>query len=394
MPQCRAAPKPRMAKKGRQTLGKMRILHMTPPEIHNGVYQYLFNHMKYIDKDKYQFEFLTRNKAGLMETKEYRQYHFNVWAFENTQRDSEEGLRREITRILDDGFDAIHLHTSMWRGFLIEEIAMEMKIPQVIVHSHSTGADFALQEERDRLLQIHEAYKKQFCMEMATDVCACSRLAGEWLYGEQIPKSQIKILPNAVEAEKYHFNPGKRKQVRDRLGLDDRVIVGNVGRYSYQKNQEFLIRAFAKARGRNNKLFLILMGQGELKGQYAGLIDRLGIADCAMCMGWQEHVEDYLQAFDLFCLPSHFEGLSICAVEAQAAGLNCYLSDTLAEETRITDLAAFLPLTEEIWVEALAGAKMSADRAWYDGIIAAQGYDIRSAAGKLMGIYGGKETIK
>ena len=83
-----------------------------------------------------------------------------------------------------------------------------------------------------------------------------------------------------------------------------------------------------------------------------------------------------------------------CAVEAQAAGLNCYLSDTLAEETRITDLAAFLPLTEEIWVEALAGAKMSADRAWYDGIIAAQGYDIRSAAGKLMGIYGGKETIK
>lgn len=247
-------------------MGKMRILHMTPPEIHNGVYQYLFNHMKYIDQDRYQFEFLTRNKPGLMETKEYGQYHFNVWSFENTQRHSEEGLRKEIVRILDHGFDAIHLHTSMWRGFLIEEIAMEMGIPQVIVHSHSTGADFILREERDRLLKIHETYKKQFCMEMATDVCACSRLAGEWLYGEQIPKERIRILPNAVEVEKYHFHPKKRKQVRDRLGLDDRVIVGNVGRYSYQKNQAFLIKTFAKARQKNKKLFLILMGQGLPSG--------------------------------------------------------------------------------------------------------------------------------
>lgn len=368
-------------------MGKMRILHMTPPEIHNGVYQYLFNHMKYIDRGKYQFEFLTRNKAGLMETKEYRQYHFNVWSFENTQRDSEEGLRREIVRILDHGFDAIHLHTSMWRGFLIEEIAMEMGIPQVIVHSHSTGADFILREERNRLLKIHETYKKQFCMEMATDVCACSRLAGEWLYGEQIPRDLIKILSNAVEVEKYHFNPEKRKQVRGRLGLDDRVIVGNVGRYSYQKNQEFLIRAFAKACRKNRKLFLVLIGQGELKGQLVRLIDELGIAGSAVCMDWQEHVEDYLQAFDLFCLPSHFEGLSICAVEAQAAGLRCLVSDTLAEETKITGLVEFLPLMEEVWTDVLAETRIDKDRKWYDHEIAAHGYDIKSAAVKLMGLY-------
>lgn len=368
-------------------MSEIRILHMTPPEINNGVYQYLFNHMKYIDQSRYRFEFLTRNKAGLMGTKEYQQYHFKVWSFENTQRDSEDGLRKEIFRILDHGFDAIHLHTSMWRGFLIEEVAMEMGVPQVIVHSHSTGADFVSQKERDRLLKIHEEYKQQFNMKMATDVCACSRMAGEWLYGEQIPKEQIKLLPNAVEVEKYHYDPEKRKRVRDRMGLNDRVVVGNVGRYSYQKNQEFLIRAFAKARRKNRKLFLVLMGQGELKGQLVRLIDEMGIADCAVCMDWQEHVEDYLQAFDVFCLPSRFEGLSICAVEAQAAGLDCYLSDTLAEETKITDLVEFLPMKEEVWTDMLAGCKASTDRAWYDDIIAGHGYDIRSAAEKLTGIY-------
>lgn len=105
---------------------KIRILHMTPPEINNGVYQYIFNHMQFIDQNRYQFEFLTRNKAGLVKTKEYQKYRFNIWSFENTERDGREGLRREIIGILRNGFDAVHLHTSIWRGFLIEETAMEM----------------------------------------------------------------------------------------------------------------------------------------------------------------------------------------------------------------------------------------------------------------------------
>ena len=100
-------------------------------------------------------------------------------------------------------------------------------------------------------------------------------------------------------------------------------------------------------------------------------------------------MEDYLQAFDLFCLPSHFEGLSICAVEAQAAGLRCLVSDTLAEETKVTSLVEFLPLTEEVWADVLAETKASAGRAWYDDMIAVQGYDIRSAAGKLTAVYTG-----
>lgn len=63
-----------------------RILHMTPPEINNGVYKYLFNHMKYINQSEYQFEFLTRNKEDLMKSKEFHEYHFPIWSFTNTER--------------------------------------------------------------------------------------------------------------------------------------------------------------------------------------------------------------------------------------------------------------------------------------------------------------------
>lgn len=372
-------------------MSKIRILHMTPPEINNGVYKYILNHMQYIDQNRYQFEFLTRNKKALMETKEYQKYHFNIWSFENTERDGREGLRREIIRILSNGFDAIHLHTSVWRGFLIEQIAMELGISQVIVHSHSTGVDFATKEDRDRILAIHEEYKQQFNMNMATDVCACSKLAGEWLYGEQIPKKRIRILPNAIDVEKYHFNLEKRKFMRDKLGLKGRVVIGNVGRYSYQKNQEFLVRAFTKAQQKNNKLFLMLIGQGELKEYLKNLIKKLGVKDSAICLDWQENIEDYLQAMDVFCLPSHFEGLSICAIEAQAAGLKCYVSDTLSKETRITDLVEYLPLDESIWENILIGAQKDNDRKWVDDEIVRHGYDIRSAAGKLVEVYRGRK---
>lgn len=368
-------------------MGKIRILHMTPYEINNGVYRYIFNHMEYIDQDKYRFEFLTRNKDGLTGTEEYKKHRFNIWHFENTQRGNMDGLRGEISRILGNGFDALHLHTSTWVGFLIEEIAMEIGIPQVIVHSHSTGIDCASDVERARLLEVHEKYKRQFSMDMATDVCACSRLAGEWLYGENIPRERVKILPNAIDVEKYHFNPEKRKRIRSKLGINDRVVVGTVGRYSYQKNQEFLIRAFAKAYRKNRSLFLVLIGQGELKGYLSALINELGVGGSAVCMDWQENVCDYLQAFDVFCLPSRFEGLGISAIEAQAAGLECYVSDNVPDEAAVTGMVKYLPLEEEIWEKAIAESRINGEREWHDREIAGKGYDIRNAAEMLAKIY-------
>lgn len=364
-----------------------KILHMTPPDINNGVYKYVFNQMKYIDQSRYRFGFLTRNEKDLMATKEYQQYHFNIQSFQNTERESKGGLREEITHILSQGYDTIHLHTSIWRGFLIEEIAMELKIPQVIVHSHSTGIDFSSQEDRDRLFRIHEQYKSAFDMSKATDICACSELAGEWLYGSQIPRNLIKIMPNAIEVEKYHFQPEVRRELRNKLGLSNRVVIGNVGRYCYQKNQEFLVKAFSKAYKNNKNIFLLLIGEGELQEEIRKLVVKLGIEDSVLCLNWQENVEEYLQIMDTFCLPSHFEGLPISVIEAQAAGLPCYVADTITREVKITDLVTFLPLIEEEWQYILEQSNINNNREHFDDEISKNGYDVRNAAVKLEQLY-------
>lgn len=366
---------------------RKRILHMTPPIINNGVYKYIFSHMEYIDRDRFRFEFLTRNAKALEATEECRKYGFPIQSFCNTERNGEEDLRKEIMEILSRGYDAIHLHTSFWRGFLIEQIAMEMNVPKVIVHSHSTWVDVRDDKKREEMIEIHNAYKEKFDFRYATDVCACSRLAGDWLFGDRIPKEKIQILPNAIDVEKYSFRPEIRTRLRKKMNWEDRVVIGSVGRYCYQKNQEFLIRAFAEAREYNKKLFLLLIGGGELRDALKKQIAELGLKDDACCLNWQDNVQDYFQAMDVFCLPSLFEGLAITSVEAQAAGLKCLLSDTISAEAKVTELAEFLPLQEQIWAEEMAKSVPAESRGRRDTEIERAGYDIRTAVKKLERLY-------
>ena len=365
----------------------MKILHMTPPEVQNGVYQYIFNHMPFIDQTRYEFSFLTQAEEELQATEEYKQYHFPIYRLNSVQRNGREKFEREIRKILSRGFDVIHLHTSAWRGFLIEETAMELKIPKVIVHSHSSGIDFVDENRRKEILRDHEYYRERFSMEYATDVCACSRPAAEWLFSEKIPRDRIRILPNAVDVKKFRYHRALRNEMRRKLGVEDRVVIGHVGRYSFTKNQEFLVRCFTKAYKRNPKLYLILIGQGENIAAVRKLVEELGMKEHIRCYGWMENIPDFLQAMDVFCLPSKFEGLPISVVEAQAAGLRCLISEEVTRETDLTGLAGFLPLEQEPWVEALADAEIDTDRSWQDDSLYRAGYSMEASCSKLIQLY-------
>lgn len=364
-----------------------KILHMTPPDINNGVYRYIFNHMQFMDDQRFQHAFLTKGAEELRNTYEYEKYGFEVYELNGTQRDNVEEFRREIIGILKNGFDIIHLHTSSWRGFMIEEIAMERHLPRVIVHSHSTGIDENDFKAREERIRVHEAFKHQFSMKYATDVWACSSLAADWLYGSQIPRNRIQILPNAIETERYRFSTERRRQMRQKLNLTDRIVIGNIGRYTFQKNQEFLISAFAEAHKIKPELYLLCIGEGELLPQLRELICSLEIANSVFCLEWQKNIEDYLQAMDIFCLTSRFEGFPISVIEAQTAGLRCLVSDMVTREIEITDLVTFLPLTQDRWVQEILNSDNQYPRKGRDMEAAHAGYDIRLAVKKLETLY-------
>ncbi len=356
---------------------KIRILHMTPPIINNGVYKYIFTLLKYIDKSRFEFDFLMQNPQELMRTNEYRKYKFGIRSFTTTQREDPGKFRKEIYDILSDGYEILELHTSYWRGFMIEEIAMEMGIHKVIVHSHSSGLDNNEPAERAQQLMLHEKFKKEFTCKLATDFWACSREAGEWLFGEQIPRERIRYVRNAIEADKFVFDEELRNQKRRELGLEHCFVIGNTGRFEYQKNHEFLLKVFADVREKIPNAKLLLAGEGELLQKMKKLSLQLGVANDVIFLGWREDVNELLQAMDLYVQPSLFEGLALVLIEAQTTGLSCIVSGTVSKESDITGNCIFSELDHKKWTVRIIDAyqNKTARRSWHEEVRKA-GYDI------------------
>ena len=109
-------------------------------------------------------------------------------------------------------------------------------------------------------------------------------------------------------------------------------IRDSVGRFSQVKNHRFLIDIFEKILIHSGKDFhplLVLIGTGDLQSEIIELCRFKGLNDCVKFLGARNDVDRLLQAMDAFVLPSIYEGFPVAAIEAQAAGLPCFLSDSI-----------------------------------------------------------------
>lgn len=368
----------------------IKVLHLTSAYRVGGIDTYIFSHYKYMNRDRFQFTFMTRN-GGLQDAEQFQEFSYDVKLLPTTAAGDRELFIKRVREILMEGYDVLHLHTSYWTGFLIEEIAKEVGIPKIIVHSHNTSiADVSEPEERKILLKQHEAVKKEFSLDLATDFCACSWKAADWLFGPQIPREKIRIMKNAIEVERFQFNPKARKQIRAELGLENMLVLGSAGRLAYQKNPEFLIEVFGKIRKEHKNAKLLMIGDGELRKDVERQIQRIGLEDAVLLLGWKTNVEDYLQAMDCFLLPSRFEGNPISLIEATASGLPCVIADTITEEAVISNTIHRISLDISGWFSTLEEIlNKPIDRLRGTETARAAGYDVKQQAKVLEGLYEG-----
>lgn len=141
------------------------------------------------------------------------------------------------------------------------------------------------------------------------------------------------------------------------MGIENKLVIGNVGRFHFQKNHEFLIRIFAEIHKRNKQSVLLLVGQGELEADIREQVRRLHLEEHVSFLGLRNDVSDLMSAMDVFLFPSVFEGLGIVAIEAQASGLPCIVSTEVPQDAKVTDRIKFIPLSlsaEEWAKEVLA----------------------------------------
>lgn len=329
---------------------KIRVLQFPIANARGGITQYVLNNWHFIDRKRFHFDFVTLNKRIDFEN-ELLADGCKIHCLSCYAEENEKKFIDEMSNILSIGYDIVHLHTGYWKGFLVEELARKYGASKIIVHAHTTMIDILDDRIRQEALKKHERLKALFNVEMATHYCACSKEAADWLFGEQIPRNKIRIFKNAIDVNKFFYKPNIRKSYRKKIGVEDCFVIGNVGRFVYQKNHEFLLDVFQAINKEMKDTRLLLIGDGELLESMKEKAKIDGIENKVLFMGKRKDVAELMQAMDIFCLPSRFEGLGMVLIEAQCNGLNCIASENVPKEAKITKHLVFLPLDIQVWKE-------------------------------------------
>lgn len=270
-------------------------------------------------------------------------------------------------------------------GYIMKQ-AKITGIRKRIIHAHNT--QLMQTGKRRYFYSFMHHYWKNHISRYATDFWACSESAGEFFYKAPILKGKaFKIIHNAIETEKYAYDSVTREQIRETYNLENRYVIGHVGRFQYQKNHEFLIDIFYEYLKLDSRAVLMLVGQGEEEDAIRQKVINLGIEKSVLFMGVRTDVNRLLQAMDVFLLPSRFEGLPLVLIEAQTAGLKCFASkDVITEAADLTGNVEFISLKEDadIWAGKIySQSEQFLNRTQYVKSIIEAGYDIRTEADKF-----------
>lgn len=295
---------------------------------------------------------------------------------------------RFLTKVIkENGYSIVHLHSDLSSNLFERALICKLSgVKKVVVHSHSTGADHATRH----IKTIYHKLCRPLLPLVATDFLACSADAAAWMYPKHI-HDQVEIINNGIPVDEFKFNPEKREEFRNKLGIENCFVIGHVGRFTYQKNHEFIINTFSDVLRSVPEARLLLIGEGELKEEIFLAAEGKHIKDKIIYIPFTAQVEDYLNVMDCFVLPSRFEGLGIVGIEAQASGLHTLVSDRVPKEAFVTDLIKALPIDGSVdcWVEELLriSREEPVERTGYCEAVKQSGYSIDYSVRQLMTVY-------
>lgn len=289
-------------------------------------------------------------------------------------------------------YDIAHSHLSTLSLFPLLA-AKKAGIAIRIVHSHSTAGG-----SRERLKSAVKKLLRPLARKYATDYFACSVLAAKWMY-KGLPvtdlsdgdysKKAVRIMPNAIDTERFRYSEEHRREIREETGIpDSAVVLGNIGRLCPQKNQEFLLKVFSEILKLNPNAYLFLVGTGPDRELLEKKAQSLSISERVVFCGQRSDAYKMYSAFDCFVLPSFYEGLPVVSVEAECCGLPCLFSDKVTREAAITENVRYMSLSDSPsqWAKAALSLSKNRDINGFE-TVKAKGFDICDAADKMEKYY-------
>lgn len=373
----------------------IRVLNVVGRMDRGGIETLIMNIYRNIDREKIQFDFLAHyGKVDADYNDEIRSLGGHIYEMPVIKTTTKTYYSRFFSycRALK-AFFSEHQEYQILHGHMTNTAAIYMPIAKkygnvkcTIAHSHLTETQKTISFFSKHITNLLIAPIRN----LATDYFACSEAAALWLFKpKDISSGRVTIINNGVNADAFDYNEELRKKVRLSLGVDDKVVVGHVGRFFPQKNHSYLLDIYAAFYNLRPNSALILVGDGELRQQMEEKVKQLGIENNTYFLGLRSDINELLQGFDLFLMPSLYEGLPVVGVEAQAAGLPLVISSEITRELDITGNIDYVPLSESPlhWAKIMDDKLNKHNRISIKAKIIDTGYDISTTVKFLEDFY-------
>ena len=348
-----------------------------------GMESCIMNYYRHVDKNKIHFDFLCNWESMVCE-KEVKANGSKVYTIPQKSRNYKAYKRAMNTFFSEhaDEYDVFWYNTCTLTNIDYLIYAKRYGIKKRIIHAHNSG------NETSMIRGILHYVNKIRLGRYATDFWSCSMAAAVYFFiKKQIHSQKYRLINNAINTYNYKYDILIRNEVRKKLGLEDKYVIGHVGRFQFQKNHEFLIDIFYEYLKLDSRAVLMLVGQGEEEDAIRQKVINLGIEKSVLFMGVRTDVNRLLQAMDVFLLPSRFEGLPLVLIEAQTSGLRCLTTkNKVPYEVNVTGNVEFEELKENSieWAHHIEYMeKQPYDRKSCLDLITDAGYDILKEAEKM-----------
>ena len=298
----------------------------------NGVSSYVMNYYRKLNHEKIAMDFVVYQD---MDTPYYAEIEKNgdhIFKIPSI-RNIKEHIHISKSIIHDGQYDIVHDNILILSYFMMY-YAKKFKVPVRILHSHNSRlGETKYKEIRNKMFM-------PLLLAQVNTYFACSDLAAKGMFGN----ASYTFVPNVISSERINYDETVRSAVRKYFDVDNKFVIGTVGRLVYQKNPFYAIDVIAELYKKNLDIQYWWIGDGPLENEVENYAHELGLDDVVKFLGRRSDVAKLYQAMDVFFLPSKFEGLPVTGVEAQAVGLPCVVSDIITKEFVYTNLVKFISI--------------------------------------------------
>ncbi len=359
----------------------IRVLHIVDHMGQGGIQALIMNVYNFIDKEHIQFDFLLHHKLD-----SYYENQIDLLGGKMYYVPPRgEGIINNITTLNDfydkhNEYRIVHMHESSLSYITPLTIAKKHKLEKRIIHAHSSSMT-----SRGINELLHRINKKRIGG-IANYYLSCGELANKWFYDNTPTINKSRIIKNGIDVNQFSYCEKTRNEVRREFGLKDKFVVGHVGRFSPVKNHSFIVDIFNKLTCVRPDSILLLVGDGDQMNSIRQKVCQMGLSQKVIFAGTRKDIFRIYQAMDCFILPSLYEGFPVSAIEAQAAGLPCFISNSITKEVFLKKNVYEINIFDspEIIAEKIAVEK---EREIDNSILIDNGLDISHTVSELMGIY-------